>query len=698
MTFSKSTADGSTPGGQHGGGMSMQGTTAEGDPNLDLLVTAQESDLGRGQALVSMGQNAIARGTYFIRNQFLNLRGNSEFAQGQEREVPEGYSTEDYDVQFVLSTVAGVSRLYHAQYIPLGCDCSLLKVYPQAVPRGMDVYSLLSTMYNSKFAAFLPQFGCDFMDDNDCSYAIILEPCYPTWISLSDFVTEFGRLSQTELRCRILARIFARLFAFMRLTHDEGCMGWFDYQTLFVEAGFENLKFFHLGFRHDTNRTRQQKIKDDYLQSALVLDRILGIDTEVGAAGQAYQSADEQTSRTSGGSPTTRLSGLGPPPQSMGASPRPGKPGIKTLGNSPIGGLSTAAVSMGAPPAAATLLEYYNSDSAVGGSDPAGRPSSVFHSPQSSPIKIKRSVKTPQLDPMMPSASIMITQDVNDANYGENFQDPGQYYDRGAPGCHYNNAPDGAATQHQLYNEPGGGDGEQRVHTQDLYHGYDPQMYNQGADQQHAEGGYCDRQYPGYPNAGDGWQDYEYGYGQGAEMTDPHFAQYDGGYNNYEGYHQSSPPSTIAEEGASDAGQQAPTLLQHKSLQDFRRTLHTMNSLDEALGHPFLIEYEAKNRIDLLKKLVRRNGEGFHLSGNLCDSSVIMAALQRLEREDDEGKKAAARGGRRSTVKKRNTTRPSSAQRRTTAAAVNSMAAHEPGSVTRMQTANQQQIVALKSP
>ena len=48
----------------------------------------------------------------------------SGFVSGSDREIPEGYCAEDYDLQFALSRVEGVSNLYHASYLPLGRDCS----------------------------------------------------------------------------------------------------------------------------------------------------------------------------------------------------------------------------------------------------------------------------------------------------------------------------------------------------------------------------------------------------------------------------------------------------------------------------------------------------------------------------------------------------------------------------------------------
>lgn len=87
----------------------------------------KKSGKNDNNSLVAAGTNAIARGTYFIRNKFLANTSLTEFAGGAEREVPEGYATEDYDINFVVSAVENVSKLYHAQYLPLGHDCSKLK-------------------------------------------------------------------------------------------------------------------------------------------------------------------------------------------------------------------------------------------------------------------------------------------------------------------------------------------------------------------------------------------------------------------------------------------------------------------------------------------------------------------------------------------------------------------------------------------
>eukprot|EP00392_Amoebophrya_sp_AT5.2_P003139 g3144.t1 len=88
---------------------------------------SKKSGKNDNNSLVAAGTNAIARGTYFIRNKFLANTSLTEFAGGTEREVPEGYATEDYDINFVVSAVENVSKLYHAQYLPLGHDCSKLK-------------------------------------------------------------------------------------------------------------------------------------------------------------------------------------------------------------------------------------------------------------------------------------------------------------------------------------------------------------------------------------------------------------------------------------------------------------------------------------------------------------------------------------------------------------------------------------------
>ena len=66
-------------------------------------------------------------------------------------------------------------------------------------------------------------------------------------------------------------------------------------------------------------------------------------------------------------------------------------------------------------------------------------------------------------------------------------------------------------------------------------------------------------------------------------------------------------------------------------LGDFLKTLKTLTFLEQALHHPFLVEYEAKNRIDLLYKLIQLDGDVYSLSGNLMDAAAIGAELERVE-------------------------------------------------------------------
>eukprot|EP00392_Amoebophrya_sp_AT5.2_P003140 g3145.t1 len=449
----------------------------------------------------------------------------------------------------------------------------MLKVYPNAVPRGMDVYSLLSTMYNSKFAVFLPQFGCDFLDANDCSYAIILEPCYPGYTPLKKFVSEFSELANAELKCRLLARIFAKLFAFVKLSHEEECMGWFDYETLFLEAGYENLKFFHLGFHHDPNKTRQQKIVADYRQCARVLDVVLQVQDAAGGPVPETSRDDHKNSPTNdmigggaGGDNAKLRSKMMNLRQQPGALPS----GYNQVGSMVI--------------SQEQIYDVENYNEGVGSGEQA-----------------------------------------QDAEQHEMALEGQEYYYQ----------------DQQVAHE------DANVNEQDHFYNYQYAAHHLQHDYALSAG------------AAAAQGDYESG---GNEVF----------LNNYnvEGGHRQEPPSSLPDVGSCSKNNEL--LLQTcRSLRDFRETLHSMTHLDEAINHPFLVEYEAKNRIDLLHKLFRRNGDDFHLSGNLCDAASIMAALQRLEQTGAGGGNGTNgnAGGRKTTTMLKTRTTTTMSGRKSEAAA-----------------------------
>ncbi|CAD7970125.1 unnamed protein product [Amoebophrya sp. A120] len=605
-------------------------------------VTSNAS-FGRQKSVFNPKQavNTIARGTYFIRNKFLAKTASMKNETATEREIPEGYCMEDYDCEFILTTLPEVSRLYHAEYLPLGCDCSLLKVYPDAVPRGMDVYSLLSTMYNSKFSSFLPQFGCDFLDGDDCSYAIILEPAYPQFISVPNFIKDFAKLKHNhELKNRLLARIFGKLFSFLILTHEENCMGWFDYvNTMYLEAGYENLKFFHLGFTHDSNKTRMQKIAADFMQCADLLDKILLL--------------DENPEKIPAGHPFAKKKKL----FGRSNSPKIGHGGAAAAGGANFhAGMNSAASPGGKGNKPANRGGVMKRDQTrqfdfAGLEDETqhGAGDLNFGNDPNNADQIQNDFGFQQQEQNNLSSMIISQEEADDGNYGENF---------------YKNQP----LEHQLPSDDGVGNYPYGM-------GYGAGASFAGQLQGFGEQDQTTYAYgasSGYNYASTSGANNDYGHQPAEDNSNSNYF-YNNQYNSSnffqtEGQHNEEPGSEQAslndvnvtagcievEEEEAELDYPHDNLLQHKSLMDFRKTLHFMTKIEEAVNHPFLIEYEAKNRIDLLHKLFKRNGkDNLHLSQNLCDSSVIMGALQRLEKAEEAKNStsgpAGASGGRKST-------------------------------------------------